>query len=79
MHYNIQSIFSKLEILNAELFEFDILVFTEAWLGPTIDTDDLILQSYNRPERKDRDSDTHGGVMLYVKLRRVYTISGGMT
>ena len=67
VHYNVQSIFSKLEILHAELFEFDILAFTETWLGPTIDTDDLILQSYYRPERKDRDSDTHGGVMLYVK------------
>ena len=67
MHYNVQSIFSKLEILHAELFEFDILAFTETWLGPTIDTDDLILHSYYRPERKDRDSDTHGGVMLYVK------------
>ena len=67
VHYNVRSIFSKLEILHAELFGFDILAFTETWLGPTIDTDDLILQLYNRPERKDRDSDTHGGVMLYVK------------
>ena len=52
-HYNVQSIFSKLEILHAELFEFDILAFTETWLGLTIDTDDLILQSYNRPERNN--------------------------
>ena len=73
MHYNVQSIFSKLEILHPELFEFDILAFTETWLGPTIDTDDLILQSYYRPERKDRDLDTHGGVMLYVKEGLHYT------
>ena len=26
-----------------------------------------ILQSYYRPEQKVRDSDTHGGFMLYVK------------
>ena len=67
VHYNVQSIISKLEILHAELFECDILAFTETRLDPTIDTDDLILQSYYRPERKDRNSDTHGGVMLYVK------------
>ena len=67
VHYNVQSIISKLEILHAELFECDILAFTERRLDPTIDTDDLILQSYYRPERKDRNSDTHGGVMLYVK------------
>ena len=57
----------KLEILNAELFEFDILAFTETWLSPTDDSDDLLLQSYNRPERKDRVGDSHGGVILYIK------------
>ena len=29
VHYNIQSILSKLEILQADLFEFDILAFRE--------------------------------------------------
>ena len=75
VHYNVQSIFSKLEILHAKLFEFDILAFTETWLGLTIDTDGLILQSYYKPERKDRDSDTHVGYML----RKVYTITDVMT
>ena len=72
VHYNIQSISSKLELLHAELFHFDILAFTETWLSPTVDTDDLMLQSYNRPERKDRVDDSHGGVMLYVKETILY-------
>ena len=67
VHYNVQSILPKLEILHAELFEFDILAFTETWLSPTDDSDDLLLQSYNRPERKDRVGDSHGGVILYIK------------
>ncbi|MES9992837.1 MAG: reverse transcriptase domain-containing protein, partial [Candidatus Thiodiazotropha sp.] len=67
VHYNVQSIFSKLEILQAELSDFDILAFTETWLGPSIDTSDLLLHSYNTPERKDRVGDNHGGVMIYVK------------
>ena len=67
MHYNVQSIFSKLEILQAELFEFDILAFTETWLNPSVDTDELLMHSYSTPERKDRAGDTHGGVMIYVK------------
>ena len=67
VHYNIQSIFPKLDILHAELIDFDILAFTETWLSPTDDTDDLLFQSYNGPERKDRVSDNHGGVLLYVK------------
>ena len=67
VHYNVQSILPKLEILHAELIEFDKLAFTETWLSPTDDPDDLLLQLYNKPERKDRVGDTHGGVMLYVK------------
>ena len=67
VHYNVQSIFSKLEILQAELFDFDILAFTETWLSPSIDINELLLHSYNTPERKDRAGDNHGGVMIYVK------------
>ncbi|MCG7868583.1 MAG: endonuclease/exonuclease/phosphatase family protein [Candidatus Thiodiazotropha taylori] len=67
VHYNIQSISSKLDLLHAELFHFDILAFTETWLSASIETNDLMLESYNKPERKDRVGDHHGGVMLYVK------------
>ncbi|MEW8547700.1 MAG: reverse transcriptase domain-containing protein, partial [Candidatus Thiodiazotropha sp.] len=62
-----QSIFPKLDILFAELYEFDILAFSETWLSTAVTTDDLLLQSYQVPERKDRTGDNHGGVMLYVK------------
>ena len=67
VHYNVQSIFQKLDVLNAELNDFDILCFSETWLNASINTEDLLLQSFNRPESKDRAGDTHGGVMLYVK------------
>ena len=33
VHYNIQSIFLKLDILTAELSDFDILAFSETWLN----------------------------------------------
>ena len=36
VHYNVQSITNKIDILNAELREFDILAFSETWLNPTI-------------------------------------------
>ena len=32
VQYNVQSILNKLDILQAELFEVDILSFTETWL-----------------------------------------------
>ena len=47
--------------------DFDILAFSETWLNPDIPTDDLLLDSYNKPKRKDSPADSHGGVMVYVK------------
>lgn len=67
VHYNVQSILAKLDILHAELLEFDILAFSETWLSSTTATDDLLLQSFNTPERRDRAGDRYGGLILYVK------------
>ena len=67
VQYNVQSILNKLDVLQAELLEIDILSFTETWLNPDISTEDIMLQSYNTPERKDRPGDPHGGVVIYVK------------
>ena len=67
VQYNVQSIVNKLDILQAELHDIDILSFTETWLSPDISTEDIILQSYNKLERKDRPEDPHGGVIIYVK------------
>ena len=67
VHYNVQSILTKLDTLYAELYEFDILAFTETWLNPAVDPTDLLLDSYCEPERKDRPGDSHGGIMIYIK------------
>lgn len=67
VHYNVQSIVPKLDILLTELYDFDILAFSETWLSPAVTEDNIALQSYQSPERKDRAGDPHGGVMIYVK------------
>ena len=67
VQYNVQSIVNKLDVLQAELLEIDILSFPEPWLNPDIATEDVMLQSFNTPERTDRPGDAHGGVMIYVK------------
>ena len=41
VHHNVQSIVPKLDIILAELFDVDVLAFTEAWLNPNIDSDDI--------------------------------------
>ena len=67
VHYNVQSLAPKLDILATELMDFDILAFSETWLSPTTKSDDLMIDSFSKPERKDRVGDSHGGVILYVK------------
>ena len=67
VHYNVQSIFSKIEVLHTELIDFDILTFSETWLSESVENDDLMRQFFNKPDRKDRPGDSYGGVMLYVK------------
>ena len=67
VHYNVQSLVPKLDILGAELLEFDVLAFTETWLNSSYSSDDIRLESFRQPERKDRVGDSHGGVIIYVK------------
>ena len=67
VHYNVQSLLPKIDLLQAELQNFDIIALTETWLHAGIDTEELMLQPFNPPERKDRQTDRHGGVILYIK------------
>ena len=64
IHYNVQSLLPKLHILQAELYAFDLIACIETWLHPAIDIDDLLLTSFSPPERKDRQRDRYGGVVL---------------
>ena len=70
VHYNIQSIVSKSDILHAELIDFGILPFTETWLSQSTSKEVLHLDIFCRRERKDRLTDAHGGILVYIK----YTI-----
>ena len=72
VHYNVQSLAPKLDVLAAELFDFDILAFTETWLNETTLTDDLMIDTFNKPERNDRLDRQGGGVIVYVKQSLFY-------
>ena len=41
IHYNVQSLLPKLDIIQAELHNFDVIALTETWLHPRIDTDEV--------------------------------------
>ena len=72
IHYNVQSIANKIDLITTELSDFDILAFSETWLQPSIQTSDLLIPEFKPPERKDRQRDCHGGVMIYVKDSLIY-------
>ena len=67
IHYNVQHIVNKLDILTAELSDFDILAFPETWLHAELQIIYLPMANFKPPDFKDRARDHHGGVMIYVK------------
>ena len=67
IHYNVQSLLPKLDLLVAELSSFDILTFSETWLSATITNDQLSIPGYCQPIRRDRQHNSYGGVIVYVK------------
>ncbi len=71
VHYNCESLRNKVNILEAECKEFDIVGITETWLNEKIDNEKLEIKGYKTPIRKDRD-DGWGGVALYIKDELYY-------
>ena len=67
VHYNVQSFVPKIHQLYADLCSFDVLAFTETWLSNDTSTSDIAFANYQTPFRKDRPTDRHGGVIVYVK------------
>ncbi|CAC5418692.1 unnamed protein product [Mytilus coruscus] len=54
LHLNIQSIVPKLDLIEAEYDEFDILAFTESWLNNNNTDESIKLLNYHSPFRRDR-------------------------
>lgn len=67
IHLNIQSILPKLDILEAEMQQYDILIFTETWLSPQTSNDDIRITNFDTPYRKDRQGRLGGGVAVYIR------------
>ena len=67
MHLNVQSLVPEIDLLNVELQKFDILCFTETWLNTNVANQDISLDNFQSPFRKDRVDRLGGGVAIYVK------------
>ena len=66
VHYNIQSILNKVDSIGSVLRNFNIICLTETWLGPNTTDEDLRIDDYSL-YRRDRPTDNHGGVCVYIK------------
>ena len=66
VHYNVQSISNKIDLLESELMNFDVICITETWLDNRTSDDVLVLDGY-KLYRRDRVGDSHGGICVYVK------------
>lgn len=67
VHLNIQSLLPKIDILDAEMQQYDILVFTETWLTPETANDEIAITNFDPPFRNDRENRVGGGVAIYVR------------
>ena len=67
VHYNVQSMANKVDILMSEFSYFDIISFSETWLNEKCSNQNILFPTFHHPERKDRLHDRYGGVILYVK------------
>ena len=72
VHYNVQSLANKVDVLISECSYFDLVSFSEIWLDNSVSTQDLLFPTFHPPERKDRLSDRYGGVILYIKDNLTY-------
>ena len=46
VHYNIQSILNKVDLIGSELRNFNIICLTETWLGPNTTDETLRIDNY---------------------------------
>ena len=66
VHYNVQSIANKLDLIESELRSFDIICITETWLDGRISDEDIKFENFNL-FRRERPGDNHGGICVYVR------------
>ena len=67
MHLNIQSIEPKLDLVETESLAYDVMVYSESWLKPTVSNDSVTIANVHKPFRCDREERLGGGVIIYVR------------
>lgn len=66
LHSNIRSIRNKIAYVTEVISEFDIVFFTETHLDQRVQNNDIQIEGFEQPIRKDRNSNG-GGIIAYIK------------
>ena len=67
VHYNVQNLLHKVDIIGSEFSNFDVVSLSETWLNNSISTKELVFNDFQSPFRRDRTCNSHGGIAVYVK------------
>ena len=67
VHYNVQSVVNKIDIIEPELSNFSLISLTETWLNSTVPNEDIQFNNFQVPFRRDHEGDSHGGILVYIK------------
>ena len=65
VHYNIQSLSNKVNIIESELSDFDAICLTETWLDSRTSDETIKINGFNL-YRRDRVGDNHGGICVNI-------------
>ena len=66
MRYNVQSFANKMDFIQLELCNFDVICITESWLDCRTSDADIKIENF-KVFRRDRPGDHHGGICVYVR------------
>ena len=69
IHINCRSLRNKIDIISCEIGAYDIVTMSETWLDDDVSDNDISIEGFQKPIRKDLLGQTypHGGVAIYVK------------
>ena len=60
IHINARSLRRKLDLLDSEVTDHDVITISETWLSTDIKNNEISINGYHPPVRKDRSDDPHG-------------------
>ena len=66
VHYNVQSIANKIDIIESELRNFDVICISETWLDARTSDDEIRINDF-KLYRRDRPGDPHGDICVYIR------------